>query len=333
MPHNKDPSGPIVLPAALPPDFESASTAVLAYLQQKLRFAACLIARKADEEWLVLHALDQRYELRAGSTLRWSDTLCAQMAAGNGPSVAPDIRIVPAYAEAPVASRLPIKAYVGMPITFADGSLFGALCAIDPGTQPAELQNERSLLALLANLLGTILHSELARSEATRRGEQLEAEAHSDGMTRLANRRAWDQLLAKEEERCRRYGHSAAVIALDLDGLKDVNDASGHAVGDSLIMRTAAALRDAARTSDVVARLGGDEFGIIALECHERGLDALVARLRAALAAHGVSASIGTAMRKPTQGLRAAWDAADQAMYEAKRDSRPTRPGAARADA
>ncbi len=328
MPQNNALPDPTVFPAAQPQDFESASKAVLAYMQQKLQFAACMITRKADDEWLVLHALDQRYDIRAGSSLPWSDTLCAQMAAGHGPGVAPDIREVPVYASTPVARRLPISAYVGVPITLADGSLFGTLCAIDPGNQPAELLNEQSLIALLANLLATILHTELACSEATRRSEQLQAEAHSDGMTRLANRRAWDQFLAKEEERCHRYGHSAAVIALDLDGLKDVNDASGHAVGDSLIMRTATALRDAARDSDIVARLGGDEFGIIAVECHERGLDALLARLRASLATHDVNASIGAALRKPAQGLHAAWDAADRAMYEVKRASRTARSAA-----
>ena len=100
------------------------------------------------------------------------------------------------------------------------------------------------------------------RPRESRRSERLAVEALIDPMTKLSNRRAWDQLLAKEEERCQRYGHAAAVFIIDLDGLKQINDDAGHASGDRLILEAAEAMREVAREVDVVARLGGDEFGV-----------------------------------------------------------------------
>ncbi|MDP1535202.1 MAG: GGDEF domain-containing protein, partial [Rubrivivax sp.] len=97
------------------------------------------------------------------------------------------------------------------------------------------------------------------------------------------------------------------------------NDSAGHAAGDGLIVRAAQALREAARGIDVVARLGGDEFGILAIECDEGGAKALLVRVREALAARQVGASVGAAVRLPALSMMAAWQAADQQMYEHKR--------------
>lgn len=180
----------------------------------------------------------------------------------------------------------------------------------------------RAVLAFLNRRLGFglwMVKQELRADHEARRSERLDLEAQTDALTTIANRRAWDQLLAKEEERCRRYGHPAAVLALDLDELKAVNDAEGHAAGDALIVRAAEALRKAARDVDIIARLGGDEFGIIAIECNQTGADVLLTRTRQALADYGVKASVGVAIRPPSGGLAAAWEAADQRMYQEKR--------------
>ena len=124
--------------------------------------------------------------------------------------------------------------------------------------------------------------------------------------------------MASEEERCRRYGHPAAVLIVDLDELKLVNDAQGHAAGDALIVR-AGSLRGAARSLDVVARLGGDEFGILSAECDRAGAEALLKRVRTALNEVNVKASVGLAMRDPSVGLMGASATADRLMYEDKR--------------
>lgn len=301
------------------PDFEAASSAVLKFMQERLGFSLCMLTRTIGDDWIVLQSQDSDLGVPPGTTFRWSESICSRMVLGDGPRVAPNVRDVPAYARTSLRRQHDINAYVGVPIRFPDGSLFGTLCAVDTLPKPPAIVAEQALLELLARLLGTILHTEMSAAEEARRSERLAAEAHSDALTRLTNRRGWDQLLAAEEERCRRHGHSAAVVAVDLNGLKQVNDTQGHAAGDALIMRTAEALRKAARRSDIVARLGGDEFGIIAVECHSEGVDALVERTRESLREHGVSASTGVALRRAETGLAMAWKAADLRMYEHKR--------------
>ncbi|QDF98057.1 histidine kinase [Azoarcus sp. DD4] len=300
-------------------DFRQASSAVIAYLHKRFGFQLWMVTRTEGEDWIVLQVEDGGYGVSPGTVLRWADPFCAEMVKGNGPRIAPDSDAVPAYAAAPIGQQLPIKAYIGVPLTHADGSLFGTLCAIDPARQPDVIAQDLDLVELLARLLSLILQAELKAAAEVRRSERLQMEAQTDPMTGLANRRAWDRLLAKEEERCQRYGHPAAVLVVDLDRLKAVNDSAGHAAGDALIGRAASALRQSAREADVVARLGGDEFGILAVECDEAGAEALVARARSALAAGGIAASIGVAMRRPQQGLTGAWGSADRSMYLQKR--------------
>lgn len=152
-----------------------------------------------------------------------------------------------------------------------------------------------------------------------RQHELLQEEASKDELTGLYNRRAWEKLLRAEEERCKQYGHPAAVLFIDLNDLKKVNDNLGHDEGDKLIQNAAQILRDNVRINDIVARLGGDEFVILSVENDETGTESLVDRLINAFAAANIGAAIGMAMRHPGHDLFAALAQADQNMFEYKR--------------
>ncbi len=300
-------------------DFQTAGQAVLGFLHRRLGFDLWMVTRTEGDDWIVLQNEDHGYGVEPGAVFRWADSFCSEMIKGNGPRIAPSSEAVPAYAAAPIGRQIRIRAYVGLPLSRSDGSLFGTLCAIDPACQPESILEEQELLELLGAMLSTILQTELSAADEARRSEKLQAEALADELTRLYNRRGWDRLLASEEERCRRYGHPAAVLMIDLDELKHVNDVHGHAAGDALIVRTGSALRNAARSLDVVARLGGDEFGILSAECDRAGGEALLKRVRAALSEANVKASVGLAMRDPSVGLIGACAIADELMYAEKR--------------
>ena len=164
---------------------------------------------------------------------------------------------------------------------------------------------------------------------------QLQYLADHDGLTGMFNRRRFEQELARELARAARYTNAGAVLAIDLDHFKYVNDTLGHSVGDDLIRRVAAILKDKVRATDIIARLGGDEFAVILPEADEREAmhvaDHLLAAVRTEARLEGtgeetlrrVTCSIGVACFGST-GVTAEeiLVEADIAMYDAKEAGR-----------
>lgn len=306
--------------------FEIACKEVLTFLRGKFGFQLWMVTRTQGDAWIVLQSIDQGYNVAQGSVFRWTDSFCSRMVRGLGPTIAPSSAEIASYAEAPIGQQVPIKAYIGVPLTNPDGSLFGTLCAIDPHEQPREIENEEPLILMLANLLSTILKQELELENAHRAVEHFKNESTLDPLTNVFNRRGWDQLLNIEESRCKRYGHAAAVIAVDLDQLKSVNDTYGHSKGDELIKTAASALVSCARDKDVVARLGGDEFCVLVTECDSEGAKKLLTRARTEFEKIEINASFGMAVRTPTSTIVVCWESADANMYEEKRSKRLAKP-------
>jgi diguanylate cyclase len=300
-------------------DFHTVVRNTLHFLHQRYGFALWMFTRLEENDWIVLTAEDHGYGIDEGRVFPWKDSLCSRMVDEHGPRVASAVADVPAYATAPITEQLKIGAYVGIPLKRRDGSLFGTLCAIDPLPQSSLITEEQELIELIADLLNRLLNAELTAAEAVRRAERAEVVMMRDPLTALYNRRGWDRLLLKEEERCRRYGHPACVISVDLDELKLVNDTSGHAAGDALLQAASRVIEDTLRATDIAARLGGDEFGILAIECDAAAASALLARLRMRMAEEGIKASCGLAMRQPEKGLQSALSEADAAMYADKK--------------
>jgi diguanylate cyclase (GGDEF)-like protein len=300
-------------------EFEAASRRALAFLHHRFGFDLWMVTRVDGDDWVVLHTEGPGYDVAEGSVLRWADSFCWRMVRDLGPRVAPDSRQVAAYAEASIARQLPISAYVGVPLTDDRGGVFGTLCAIHPEAMPPAIADQQDVVETIGDLLSAVLRTELALEAQTRRAERAEAEALTDDLTGLYNRRGWSRLLEAEEKRCRRYGHPASVIAIDLDDLKAVNDERGHPAGDALIVAAADVLRASTRAQDVVARTGGDEFLVLGVETAHEAAAMLVERLRAAFRLAGIAASLGWSMYDHRHGLLDAVAAADAAMYAEKR--------------
>ncbi len=306
-------------------DFRMTAEQVLRYLHQHFGFSLWMVTRTEGDDWIVLQAEDHGYQVKEGDVFRWTDSFCSRMVQGKGPCIAPDSNRIPAYAAAPIGQQVSIAAYVGLPLTKPDGTLFGTLCAIDPKVQSQDLVGQLPQLELISRMLGTILATELRAEEEMRRAERAEAEAETDSLTQLYNRRGWNRLLAAEESRCRRYGHAASVLSVDLDDFKTINDLHGHSSGDAMLVKAASALLEGARDCDVVARLGGDEFAILAVHCDQQQAGQLVDRIQENLSKVNLCASIGMSARDPSQTLDDAWIESDERMYECKRDRKRAR--------
>jgi diguanylate cyclase (GGDEF)-like protein len=108
---------------------------------------------------------------------------------------------------------------------------------------------------------------------------ELAHEARHDQLTGLLHHSAFVRALELELERAGRYGHSLALVFLDLDHFKEINDTHGHQVGDRALRRFAGLLRESLRGSDVAGRMGGDEFAAYLVEADEEGGARLIARL------------------------------------------------------
>lgn len=300
-------------------DFATAGSALLRFLHKRLGFRLWMLTRTEGNDWIVLDVVDEGYGIRPGDVYRWSDSLCSRMVTGQGPMIAPRVEEIPAYREAGLNGRLDIGAYIGLPLLRTDGRLFGTVCALDPSTMPPTIADEQPWLELSARLLSTLLELDLKSHADRRRAEQAEAESWKDASTGLKNRRAWDHLMSLEEARCRRYGHTACVIAVEFgDELQEKEGLPSARKTDGL-RKAAVALQLAVRPSDVLARVGATAFGILAIECDAGAGHALLARLRHNLAEAGIEAACGLALRNPVFGLHAAWKEADAAMREVKR--------------
>lgn len=165
---------------------------------------------------------------------------------------------------------------------------------------------------------------------------RLRQQADHDSLTQLFNRRRFLEEVESALAVGRRHGHIGAVLILDLDGFKYVNDSYGHSAGDELIQRTATVIRQVLRETDVTARLGGDEFAVLLRETDRRGAMRVAAKLVDALAREAtivtngrparITASVGvtTFDGAPMIGPEDLLAEADIAMYEAKEAGRNT---------
>ena len=301
------------LPGVAAPDFSTAADEVLAHLQSVVGFKLWMVTRTMEEDWVLLVVHDDHYGLRAGTVLRWAESICFRMVRGNGPNVATALDLEPGYRTAFIRRSLGINAYIGVPMRRDDGTLLGTLCAWDPDVQPDAVHNALPLIELQTRLLTTMLNLELRALEAERKVDQLSVDARHDVDTGLLSATAWLQTLDAEEARCCRYG-SPATIAVVRVAAGD-NDAR-------MPSRVAKLLTSTCRGSDHVARLDAATFAVLVVEADHTKSSRIQQRLSSAFSAAGIDAFVGVAVRRPGEeggGLVTAFERAQAYQQGAAR--------------
>jgi diguanylate cyclase (GGDEF)-like protein len=166
------------------------------------------------------------------------------------------------------------------------------------------------------------LHAALL--EMRKRIAELEQLADTDTLTPLPNRRAFLRRLESVVQYAARHETPAAVLYIDLDGLKRINDDHGHHIGDAVLLHLARLLTDSLRATDMVARIGGDEFGLILDHLSEADATAKAKALSDYVSAQHVDVgaatiairvTIGLAMVRAGESVAALVERADAAMY------------------
>jgi diguanylate cyclase (GGDEF)-like protein len=221
----------------------------------------------------------------------------------------PLVLIAAAWSPTPARAALPASA-----VTIA------AIAAARGGAPP--------LLLILVVVGGSVAVVKVLQDGFERERRALRATTMRDPLTGVANRRAFGERLRYEVARHTRQQRSFAVLALDLDGFKAVNDRFGHNAGDEVLREVAAAIGSTLREQDTVARVGGDEFNVLAPETDRAGGERLADRVSAAVSSvttgiSTLSASVGLAIF-PQDGADGpeVLEAADAEAIAAKRQSR-----------
>jgi diguanylate cyclase (GGDEF)-like protein len=183
--------------------------------------------------------------------------------------------------------------------------------------QVTDVTDVEQLIAEISGLRGKI-------AQLQERVEQLDLLAHEDSLVALPNRRGFMRALERLIDRVGRYQEKAALLFVDLDGLKLINDSFGHLAGDEALMQVARLLVGGVRKSDVVARIGGDEFAVLLVHSDEDSAQETARRLIDLIASsdftHGgevlpLSVAIGAGPIRGDDTPETAMARADQEMY------------------
>lgn len=235
--------------------------------------------------------------------------------------VVEDAQLDPRFQDNPLVTGEPgIRFYAGAPLITHDGQALGTVCVIDLVPRSFDAADQETLTDLAA-----IVMDELELRLANR---ELAVLAQTDPLTGSLNRRTFFSLSEREMGRRRRTGCDIAVLVLDIDHFKKVNDTYGHNVGDRVLAQFADQIGQTIRVQDVFARLGGEEFGMIlpdtsvakAVETGER-LRRIVEQtpIHTDSGPVRITVSLGAATVQPGEtSVEPALRRADEALYRAK---------------
>jgi diguanylate cyclase (GGDEF)-like protein len=244
-------------------------------------------------------------------------SFCTHTIQVHKPMVVPDATRHPLFAENPGVTGAPfIRSYLGIPLASPDGYNIGALCAID--TKPRHFDD--SQIQIMTNLAALVMDE-----------MELRLIAQTDFLTGALTRRAFIAELDRAWARFARQNEPSAVLLLDIDHFKAINDSLGHAAGDAVLVSIANCCRDQIRAGDAFGRIGGEEFAILLGNVTLGEAAAAAERFRSLIASSKivafpdlqVTASIGVAALTTDVASMDAWLArADAAMYAAKQSGR-----------
>lgn len=325
LPQPSLPPPSLLLPSM---SFDEVAAEVVTFLKRAVPLGFWSVSRFDGDNQVWLNVSDDVYGEVAGGGHPWADSFCRHVVAGRTPSIAPDAMAVPEYAASPVAARLDIGSYIGIPITAGDGELFGTLCGLDPHIRGADLLEHAPLLRLLSSLLGQVLRSETLRAEAAEQESEMTRRSLHDALTGLPNRVMFLARLARAVDLHAREQRPVSVLTFDLDDFAAINDSLGHVVGDALLVDVAARLHEEVRAGDTLARLSGDEFALVLedgqdpLPVADRVIRLLSEPLTVGTRRVPVRTSVGVASLtagSPTLSVEMLLANADTALYTAKR--------------
>ena len=274
---NQEVELPAVVPAFDSAAFERSTRPLLDLVRALTGLETSFVSRidwDRQRQTVVLASNTADLQVVEGSVVEWSDSMC-RWAFLTGIDHTADVQTD--YPGSVGSEMLGMRSFLAVPI-LADEQPLGTVCA----ASRHEVQvSEETMdhLRLIAESVAVQLVNHVAHERDRRRAEDAEILAMTDSLTGLANHRAFTVRLEEELARSGRHGTPIAVLAIDVDSFKAINDTYGHAGGDEMLCVLGEVLRTAARVEDVPARLGGDEFAVLLPETDEAGARTMAARI------------------------------------------------------
>jgi two-component system cell cycle response regulator len=230
--------------------------------------------------------------------------------------------------------EVPIRSVIALPFSVERGQYGVFLLRRTRDQEPLGPEDLEFAQAVITAAIAVIQRAQMMETTMADNA-RLEQLAQTDPLTQLLNRRALTERITAEMERALRYDSSLALLMIDLDHFKSVNDTYGHLVGDDVLRDVATLLTQTLRTTDVAARYGGEEFLALLPETDDAGAEAFAERIRAVIEAHAfgtrldqpglrLTASIGVASFPAAriESVEDLYARADAALYRAKADGR-----------
>ncbi|MDP3551948.1 MAG: EAL domain-containing protein [Novosphingobium sp.] len=199
-------------------------------------------------------------------------SFCAHAIESEAIFVVRDAHLDPLFANNPLVTGAPhIRFYAGMRIEADDGTPIASLCVFDPQPRPGGLTEQQAVaLRVLASQVQALLQLRLSLIDReaqvaaqTKLSNELRYVADHDVLTGLPHRGPFNKRLRSAIHDARQDGARLALMLIDVDHFKQINDSLGHTAGDAMLIKFAERLRGILRVTDTVARLGGDEFGVV----------------------------------------------------------------------
>ncbi|KIO36800.1 sensor domain-containing diguanylate cyclase [Shewanella sp. cp20] len=231
----------------------------------------------------------------------------------------PDAKIDPCWETNPEVQKDGFSSYLGVPVFWPDGSCFGTFCVMDR----AKTDYQASYFELI-HQLKEIIEADLALLDIYGELKQL---AHLDELCHINNRRGFKGLARQRMKLAQRNESRLALLYIDVDDFKGINDGHGHSVGDEVLKLLAGIIKQSVRGSDVVGRIGGDEFVVLLMCQNDEDVIATETRImqgldNAMLDSHlpEVSVTIGHKIADQDVRLDVLLAQADEDMFRRKRD-------------
>lgn len=271
------------------------------------------------QEQEVMFALNTaELQVTEGSVLDWSDSMCRWVFL-SGQEQTSDVQ--GEFPDSLGAEQLGMQTFFAVPV-LVDERTIGTVCG---ASRRAVLITDPllAMMRLVARAMAVQLQTDQEKTDHRDRADRAEVLALTDELTGLPNRRAFNSRAEQELARSARHPYGVAVLMVDVDEFKAVNDQFGHEVGDQVLRAVAQAMRSGSRVEDVPARLGGDEFALMLSYTDVVGAVRVAERVRRTFAEFstsiGVSCSISIGLSSSdTTPRREPVGAADRALYRSK---------------